>query len=161
MVATEISEGTLPPVGLIVAARIPAAIGLIHAALEDHLERPYPSSRRYGERFLQLMHDGVPTPEQVKAFEVTQILQLDHSFNAGTFAARVVSSTLAPPSSALSAAIGALYGALHGGADQAALEMALEVADYAYILEMGAIVAQGSGAELEADTRVQEAYLSL
>ena len=34
-------------------------------------------------------------------------------------------------------------------------------ADYAYILEMGAIVAQGSGAELEADTRVQEAYLSL
>ena len=41
------------------------------------------------------------------------------------------------------------------------VEMALEVADYAYILEMGAIVAQGSGAELEADTRVQEAYLSL
>ena len=41
---------------------------------------------------------ATPTPEQVKAFEVTQILQLDHSFNAGTFAARVVSSTLAPPS---------------------------------------------------------------
>jgi len=125
--AVSLGRNAIEEEGLIVAARIPAAIGLIHAALEDHLERPYPSSRRYGERFLQLMHDGVPTPEQVKAFEVTQILQLDHSFNAGTFAARVVSSTLAPPSSALSAAVGALYGALHGGADQAALEMALEV----------------------------------
>jgi citrate synthase len=115
--------------GLIVAARLPAAIGLIHAALEDHLERPYPSSRRYGERFLQLLHDRTPTPQQVAAFETTQILQLDHSFNAGTFAARVVSSTLAPPSAALSAAIGALFGPLHGGADQHALEMALEVGD--------------------------------
>lgn len=41
------------------------------------------------------------------------------------------------------------------------VEMALEVADHAYILEMGAIVAQGTGMELEADPRVQEAYLSL
>ena len=32
-----------------------------------------------------------------------------------TFTARVVTSTLAPPSSALSAAMGALYGPLHGG----------------------------------------------
>jgi citrate synthase len=113
--------------GLIVAARLPAAIALIYAAIEDHPERPYPHSRRYGERFLQLLHEKAPTPEQVAAFECTQILQLDHSFNAGTFAARVVTSTLGPPSSALSAAMGALFGALHGGADQAALEMALEV----------------------------------
>jgi len=125
--AVSLGRSALEEEGLIVAARLPAAIGLIHAAIEDHLERPYPASRRYGERFLQLLHGTTPTPEQVTAFEVTQILQLDHSFNAGTFAARVVSSTLAPPSAALSAAIGALYGPLHGGADQHALEMALEV----------------------------------
>ena len=41
------------------------------------------------------------------------------------------------------------------------LEMALEVADYAYILEMGSMVTEGTGPELEADARVQEAYLSL
>jgi branched-chain amino acid transport system ATP-binding protein len=41
------------------------------------------------------------------------------------------------------------------------LEMALESADYAYILEMGSIVTEGTGPELEADKRVQEAYLSL
>src|SRR5690606_38655020 len=41
------------------------------------------------------------------------------------------------------------------------VEMTLEVADYAYILEMGSIVTQGTGPELEADARVQKAYLSL
>jgi branched-chain amino acid transport system ATP-binding protein len=41
------------------------------------------------------------------------------------------------------------------------LEMALETADYAYIFERGWKVTEGTGPELEADTRVQEAYLSL
>lgn len=41
------------------------------------------------------------------------------------------------------------------------LEMALESADYAYILERGSIVTEGTAPELEADARVQEAYLSL
>jgi branched-chain amino acid transport system ATP-binding protein len=41
------------------------------------------------------------------------------------------------------------------------VEMALESADYAYILEMGSIVTEGAAYELEADARVQEAYLSL
>ena len=62
-------------------------------------------------------------------FEQTQILQIDHSFNASTFTARVVTSTLAPPASALSAAMGSLDGPLHGAADQGALEMAEEVGD--------------------------------
>jgi branched-chain amino acid transport system ATP-binding protein len=41
------------------------------------------------------------------------------------------------------------------------LEMALEAADYGYILEKGSIVTEGTGPELEADARVQKAYLSL
>jgi citrate synthase len=67
--------------------------------------------------------------ELTHAFNVTQILQIEHSFNASTFAARVVASTLAPVENVLAAALGALHGALHGGADQAALEMAIEVGD--------------------------------
>ncbi len=43
------------------------------------------------------------------AFESAQILQLDHGFNASTFTARVVTSTLAPATSALLAAMGARY----------------------------------------------------
>jgi citrate synthase len=113
--------------GLVIAARLPAAIALVNAAIEDRTEHAYPESRRYGERYLQLLHGRKPTIVEVEAFEILQVLQLDHGFNASTFTARVVTSTLAPPASALSAAMGALYGPLHGAADQGALEMALEV----------------------------------
>jgi citrate synthase len=113
--------------GLVIAARLPAAIAVIHAALRDHAEHPYPQSRRYGERYLQLINGVAPTNDQVEAFECMQILQLEHGFNASTFTARVVTSTLAPPAAALAGAVGALYGPLHGGADQAAIEMAYEI----------------------------------
>lgn len=41
------------------------------------------------------------------------------------------------------------------------VEMALQIADHAYVLDMGSIVADGTSAELSSDARVQEAYLSL
>ena len=67
------------------------------------------------------------TPIARQAYNTTQILQIEHSFNASTFVARSTASTLAPVESALSAAFGALHGVLHGGADQAALETADQV----------------------------------
>ena len=112
--------------GLTFAARLPAAISLILATRQGR-SFEYSSSPRYGERYLQMLTGQSPSAAAVEVFEKTQILQLDHSFNASTFTARVVTSTLAPPSSALAAALGALYGPLHGRADQAALEMAEEV----------------------------------
>jgi branched-chain amino acid transport system ATP-binding protein len=41
------------------------------------------------------------------------------------------------------------------------VEMALQIADYAYVLDMGSIVADGPTPLLAADPRVQKAYLSL
>lgn len=41
------------------------------------------------------------------------------------------------------------------------VEMALQIADHAYVLEMGSMVADGSSVEMTADPRVQEAYLGL
>ncbi|HEU4319855.1 MAG TPA: ABC transporter ATP-binding protein [Acidimicrobiia bacterium] len=41
------------------------------------------------------------------------------------------------------------------------VEMTLEVADHAYILELGRIVADGTSSQLADDPRVREAYLSL
>jgi citrate synthase len=114
---------------LVVAARLPAAHALLLALRAGRTPTAYPETRRYGERFLQLLHDRTPSEQQVRIFEQTQILQIDHSFNASTFTARVVTSTLAPPASALAAAMGSLYGPLHGAADQGALEMAQEVGD--------------------------------
>jgi citrate synthase len=112
--------------GLVVVARLPAAISLILATRQQR-QLVYSTARRYGERYLQMLTGTEPTPQAVDVFEQTQVLQLDHNFNASTFTARVVTSTLAPPASALAAALGALYGPLHGRADQAALEMAEEV----------------------------------
>lgn len=113
--------------GLIIAARLPAAIALAHAVGQGRPETLYPESRNYGERYLHLLNGHAPTAEAARVFECMQVLQLDHGFNASTFTARVVTSTLAPAASALAAAMGALYGPLHGAADQLALEMALEV----------------------------------
>jgi citrate synthase len=114
---------------LVCAARLPAAFALLLARRGGCNPTAYPETRRYGERFLQLVHNRTPSDKDIRVFEQTQILQIDHSFNASTFTARVVTSTLAPPASALAAAMGSLYGPLHGAADQGALEMAQEVGD--------------------------------
>lgn len=114
---------------LLAAARLPTALAMLLALRAGQTPAVYPETRRYGERFLQLVHNHTPSEKAVRVFEQTQILQIDHSFNASTFTARVVTSTLAPPASALAAAMGSLYGPLHGAADQGALEMAQEVGD--------------------------------
>jgi citrate synthase len=114
---------------LIVAARLPTAHAMLLALRAGRAPAPYPETRRYGERFLTLLHNRKPSEKAVSIFEQTQILQIDHSFNASTFTARVVTSTLSPAASALAAAMGSLYGPLHGAADQGALEMAQEVGD--------------------------------
>ena len=74
-----------------------------------------------------MFHGSAPNPEQRSMLDAAQILQMEHSFNCGTFAGRVCASSLAPIQSCISASIGALFGKLHGGADQAALEMAMEI----------------------------------
>jgi 2-methylcitrate synthase len=63
----------------------------------------------------------VPELAVVEAFDVSMTLYAEHSFNASTFTARVVTSTLADLYSAVTAAVGALKGALHGGANEAVM----------------------------------------
>ncbi|MDT0478440.1 citrate/2-methylcitrate synthase, partial [Streptomyces sp. DSM 41014] len=72
---------------------------------------------------------SVPDPEVVHCFEVSLILYAEHSFNASTFTARVVTSTLSDLYSAVTAAIGALKGPLHGGANEAVMHMLNEIGD--------------------------------
>jgi citrate synthase len=74
-----------------------------------------------------MIRGDAPDPREAAVLDATQVLQLEHGFNASTFTARTVASTLAPLSEVLSAAVGALHGPLHGGADEAAYRMALEV----------------------------------
>ncbi|MFB8004017.1 bifunctional 2-methylcitrate synthase/citrate synthase [Nocardia sp. NPDC056000] len=115
------------------ALRMMAVLPTIVAA--DHRRRhgldpiaPH-SHLGFAENFLNMCFGKVPAPELVKAFEVSLILYAEHSFNASTFAARVVTSTLSDIYSAVTAAIGALKGPLHGGANEAVMHDMIEIGD--------------------------------
>lgn len=81
----------------------------------------------YSENFLHMCFGEVPEPAVVKAFEQSMVLYAEHSFNASTFAARVVTSTQSDSYSAVTAAIGALKGSLHGGANEVVMHDMLEI----------------------------------
>jgi 2-methylcitrate synthase len=75
----------------------------------------------YSANFLWMTFGEDPVDEVIEAFNVSMILYAEHSFNASTFTARVVTSTLSDLHSAVTAAIGALKGPLHGGANEAVM----------------------------------------
>ncbi|MCV7382440.1 bifunctional 2-methylcitrate synthase/citrate synthase [Mycolicibacter longobardus] len=81
----------------------------------------------YAENFLRMCFGEVPDAAIVEAFEQSMILYAEHSFNASTFAARVVTSTQSDIYSAVTAAIGALKGSLHGGANEAVMHDMIEI----------------------------------
>ena len=77
--------------------------------------------------FLYLVTGEVPSKEAVETLDVAYVLHAEHGFNASTFTARVVASTLSDMYSAISAAIGALKGPLHGGANEGVIHMLEEI----------------------------------
>jgi citrate synthase len=81
----------------------------------------------FAANFFQMCFGEVPEREIVECFEVSLVLYAEHSFNASTFTARVVTSTLSDIYSAVVAAIGALKGPLHGGANEAVMHMMNEI----------------------------------
>ncbi len=81
----------------------------------------------YSANFLHMTFGEVPDLVVVSAFDVSMTLYAEHSFNASTFTARVVTSTLSDIYSAVVAAIGALKGPLHGGANEAVMHIFDEI----------------------------------
>ena len=81
----------------------------------------------YSANFLFMTFDELPDEVVVDAFDVSMILYAEHSFNASTFTARVITSTLADLYSAVVGAIGALKGPLHGGANEAVMHVFDEI----------------------------------
>jgi 2-methylcitrate synthase len=61
----------------------------------------------YSANFLWMTFGEEQVPEVVEAFNVSMILYAEHSFNASTFTARVITSTLSDLHSAVTGAIGA------------------------------------------------------
>ncbi len=72
---------------------------------------------------LTMLHGCAPSAAKRRALDAYLVAVIDHGMNASTFTARVVASTGADLTSAVTAAIGALSGPLHGGAPGPVLDM--------------------------------------
>jgi citrate synthase len=73
--------------------------------------------------YIYMLTGSEPTPVATRCLGAYFILLADHSFNASTFTARIVTSTESDIYSAVSAGLGALKGPLHGGAPALVLAM--------------------------------------
>jgi 2-methylcitrate synthase len=81
----------------------------------------------FSANLLHMTFGDVPDLVVVNAFDISMILYAEHSFNSSTFAARVITSTLADLYSAVTGAVGALKGPLHGGANEAVMHAFEEI----------------------------------
>jgi citrate synthase len=115
------------------AARLTALVPII-VAFWDRIRKNQPlieSDAKLGRaaNFLYMLNGEVPDEETAKDFDTCLVLQAEHSFNASTFAARVVASTRAHMYAAVSAAVGSLSGELHGGANMQVMRNLVEIGD--------------------------------
>ena len=90
---------------------------------------PIPATKNLGfcENFFHMCFGKVPAPEIVKCFDISMTLYAEHSFNASTFTARTIASSLSDIYSAVVGGVGSLKGPLHGGANEAVMHMLKEV----------------------------------
>jgi 2-methylcitrate synthase/citrate synthase II len=92
-------------------------------------KKPIPTTKdlAFSENFFHMCFGEVPAPEIVKCFDISMTLYAEHSFNASTFTARTIASSVSDIYSAVTGAIGSLKGPLHGGANEAVMHMLKEV----------------------------------
>ena len=107
---------------------LPAVVAMDHRRRRGQEPVPPRDDLGFAANFLDMTFGEVPEAGIVSTFETSLILYAEHSFNASTFTARVVASTLSDLYSAVTAAIGALKGPLHGGANEAVMDMMNEIA---------------------------------
>lgn len=110
-------------------AKIPTMIAADYRYKKNLDFIPPNPSLSIAENFFHMCFGRVPEPRVVKSFDASLILYAEHSFNASTFTARVVTSTQSDIYSATVAGIGALKGPLHGGANEMVMHMMLEIDD--------------------------------
>jgi len=110
--------------------------GIVAAYSRFRENREYVPPRQdlsHGANFLYMLHGTEPDPLEGEIMDKCLILHAEHDFNASTFAARVVASTLSTCYCSISSAMGALYGSLHGGANQRVMEMVEEIGNSTHV----------------------------
>ena len=123
------TEGTNYNKFVMMYAKIPTIIAAIQRCKEGKEIIDPDETLTRTDKFFNMCFGKVPEPIIVKAFNVSQILYAEHSFNASTFTARVIASTTSDIYSAVTGAIGALKGPLHGGANEQVMHTLIEIAE--------------------------------
>ena len=106
-----------------ITAKTATIIAAYHRLREGHDPIAPKADLPHASNFLYMLSGKEPDAEVARDFDVALILHADHGYNASTFAARVIASTLADMHSSVTGAIGALKGPLHGGANEAVMHM--------------------------------------
>lgn len=108
-----------------------AKVGTIASAISRVRQNMVPVAPNvsfgYSKNFLYMCAGETPEDIVTKTMDTAMVLHMDHGFNASTFTARVVTSSLSDMNSAVTAAIGSLKGPLHGGANTAVMKMLMEI----------------------------------
>lgn len=107
--------------------QLPAVVAARHRLANGKEPVRSEPQRGLAANLLWMLNGAPPSSRAVKAMDVSLNLYAEHEFNASTFTARVVASTLSDLHSAVVAAIGALKGPLHGGANERVMEVLAEV----------------------------------
>lgn len=81
----------------------------------------------HAANFLYMFSGKRPDQRTAHALDTYLVLLADHEYNASTFAARQITSTLTDTYSAVTGAIAALKGPLHGGAPSGVFKMITEI----------------------------------
>lgn len=108
-------------------AQIPTVVAAFHRFRNGLEYVPPRADLSHGANFLWQLRGEEPSGEAGEIMDKCLILHAEHSFNASTFTARVVASTLSTCYCSISAAIGSLFGSLHGGANEKVMTMVEEI----------------------------------
>ena len=122
-------KATNPDKALLMLAKIPTMVAADYRFKKGLDFIPPDANLSLAENFFHMCFGQIPHKDVVKAFDVSLILYAEHSFNASTFATRVIASTESDIYSATVGGIGALKGPLHGGANEQVMHMMIEIAD--------------------------------
>lgn len=120
-------ESELRNTALELIAKTATIIAVINRVRKDRPPVEPSASYPFAKNFLYMCTGEQPEDIVTKTMNTAMVLHMDHSFNASTFTARVVTSSLSDMISAVTAAIGSLKGPLHGGANTAVMKMLMEI----------------------------------
>jgi len=104
-------------------AMTPTAIAAFFRIRKGKNIIPPKNKLSFSQNFFHMCFGKIPNKEIVKAFDVSLILYAEHSFNASTFTARTITSSLSDIHGAITGAIASLKGPLHGGANEEVMYM--------------------------------------